>query len=188
VKKKKKKSLAGHLLAASRELRDPNFFRTVILLIRHNDEGALGLVLNRPTNTTLREVWSQVDDSPCQHEGVLHMGGPVQGPLMALHTEEFMLEEEVLPGLYFSASTDNLQRLVSGEHQPVAFFVGYAGWGAGQLENELKEGSWLVAPASPGEVFDQDDRSWDRLVRRVVGQQLFKAMQIKHVPNDPRVN
>jgi putative transcriptional regulator len=188
VAKKKKKCLAGNLLAASRELRDPNFFRTVILLVRHSAEGAFGLVLNRPTTTTLREVWGQIDDSPCQYPGVLHLGGPVQGPLMALHTEEFILEEEVLPGVYFSASTENLQRLVSGEHSPVTFFVGYAGWGEGQLEKELKEGSWLVAPATPAEIFDQDDRSWDRLVRRVTGQQLFRAMKIRHVPGDPRVN
>lgn len=183
------KSLKGHLLAAARELRDPNFLHTVVLIVRHDDEdGALGLVLNRPTKTSIREVWKQVSESPCQQDGMLYVGGPVQGPLMAIHQVEFMMEAEILPGLYFTADPDNLSRLVSGEHAPVAFFVGYSGWGPGQLEREMDEGAWLVAPATAADVFGGEDHSWERLSRRVVSESLYSSLNIKHVPTDPMAN
>ena len=73
--------IQGHLLVASPKLGDPNFFRAVVLLVRHNEEGAFGVVLNRPSNTLLKEVWSNVSETPCTTEAVIHHGGPCPGPL-----------------------------------------------------------------------------------------------------------
>ena len=78
-------SLKGKLLVASPQLSDPNFHRTVVLIIEHNDEGAFGLVLNRTSSKTIKQVWERVTDEPCESDQPLHVGGPVGGPLIAVH-------------------------------------------------------------------------------------------------------
>src|SRR4051812_22214559 len=96
------KSLQGQILVASPKLVDPNFFHTVVLMVQHNDEGALGLVLNRPLQTTVKEMWEQVDEgTKCGVEGALHQGGPCEGALMVVHGEETCAESEVTGGIYF---------------------------------------------------------------------------------------
>src|SRR5262249_53668892 len=80
-------TLQGQFLIASHELRDPNFFHTIVLIVRHGEEGALGLVLNRPTKAQIKQVWEQVSDTPCETEERLYMGGPVEGLLMSIHTQ-----------------------------------------------------------------------------------------------------
>src|SRR5205814_2997514 len=81
------KSLQGQLLIASPKLFDPNFFRSVVLLVQHTENGALGLILNHPLEMTIANAWEQVSEMPCEATGVLHQGGPCDGPLMVLHTE-----------------------------------------------------------------------------------------------------
>jgi putative transcriptional regulator len=184
------KSLQGHLLIAAPELHDPNFFRSVVLLVRHGDEGALGVILNRPSKTTVREAWEQVRDTPCPREAPLHLGGPCQGPLMAVHTLPLWSEGQVAAGVYFSADPEQLEQLVAREDDAahVKFVIGYAGWGAGQLENELEEGSWQVLPADAGTVFNADPNFWEKTLREAASRQFLAALKIKHVPHDPNMN
>lgn len=181
-------TLEGHLLVASTDLSDPNFAKSVVLLIRHGEEGALGLVLNRRTTATVRQVWEQVSETDCRSPEVLHLGGPVQGPLMALHADESLQETQILPGLYFSAEPEHLQHLVAQEDAAARFFVGYAGWGEGQLEAELQQGSWLTSPATSEMVFCDEDSAWAQLTRHILGKQLISTLHIKHVPKDPTQN
>ena len=105
-------SLEGQLLLASPQLLDPNFVRTVVLLVEHNDMGALGLVINRPTGKTVQELWKQVGESPCESQQPVHLGGPVSGPLMAIHTADGLAEMEVVEGVFFAAKKQNLDELV----------------------------------------------------------------------------
>src|SRR5262245_13301244 len=105
-------SFRGHLLIAAPSLVDPNFNRTVVLIIEHGDQGTLGLVLNRPSDTTVTELWSQIGNEPCSNERPLYMGGPVEGPLMALHRHESLGDNAVVDGVYFSVQKDNLTELV----------------------------------------------------------------------------
>ncbi len=143
-------SLQGLLLVASPELADPNFRKTVVLIVRHSaDEGTLGLVLNRHTSTSVRELWQRMGQENCKRDTPLSLGGPCEGPLMALHTDAQVAELEVLPGLYFTASSDQLRALVDEDENagPARFFFGYAGWAAGQLEMELQAGAG--APSRP---------------------------------------
>src|SRR5215469_11256802 len=95
-------SLQGHFLIASPQLQDPNFFRSVVLLVQHNDQGALGVILNRPLDMTIQEAWPQVSEEPCNAEGPLHEGGPCRGPLMVLHTDEPLSQLKVCDGIYFN--------------------------------------------------------------------------------------
>ena len=181
-------SLQGHLLIGNAELAEP-FGRSVVLLIRHNDEGALGLILNRRTNAWLKDAWDKLSEVPCHREQLLFHGGPCDGPLMALHGQEFLLEMEVMPGLYFTAGKGKLEQLVAqSDESQVKFFAGYAGWSAGQLEAELARGSWSVMPANPDHVFWQEDELWTRASRFVADSAWRAALQIKHAPRDPSLN
>jgi putative transcriptional regulator len=184
-------SLEGHLLVAARSLRDPNFHRSVVLLVKHNDEGALGLVLNRPSGTKIAQIWSQVSSAPCHIDQPLHAGGPIQGPLMALHSSPAWGELEVVAGVWFTAAREMLEQLVaSGEPaEPgrARFFVGYSGWGPEQLEAELRAGAWLTIPAADRYVFGSED-CWLDLAKQIGGAQLLETLGIKHVPADPRMN
>lgn len=181
-------SLQAHLLIASPDLADP-FGGSVVLLVRHSSEGALGLILNRRTTSTLQETWVKVSEVPCHRDQLIFLGGPCEGPLVALHTDEFLLEIEVLPGIYFSAGKEKLERLASQTNgKPAKFFAGYAGWGAGQLEAEIARGSWSVMPARPEHVFEFEEELWQRTRRFVADAAWRSALHIKHAPPDPRLN
>ncbi len=181
-------SLCAHLLIARPELAEP-FSHSVVLLVRHNEEGALGLILNKRTNALLKDTWENVSQVPCHRDCALFLGGPCEGPLVALHTREFLLEIEVMPGLYFSAGKDKLERLASEtDDSPVRFFAGYAGWEAGQLEAEIARGSWSVMPAACEHVFQHEDELWLRASRHVADAAWRSALHIKHAPSDPRMN
>jgi putative transcriptional regulator len=179
------------MLVAALALRDPNFHRSVVLIVKHSEEGTLGLVLNRPSGTTIAEIWSQVSSAPCHVDQPIHTGGPIQGPLMALHSAPAWAEIEVVPGVYFTAARESLEQIVSatGSAMPhnAKFFVGYAGWGPGQLETELDGGAWLTVAAGDQHVFGAED-PWQRLTRQIGGSQLLASLGIKHVPSDPRLN
>lgn len=181
-------SLQGHLLIGNAELAEP-FGHSVVLLVRHNDDGALGLILNRRTSAKLQDAWSQLSDVPCQRDESLFLGGPCEGPLVALHAQEFLMELEVLPGLYFSAGKEKLERLASQDDAgPIKFFAGYSGWSAGQLENELARGSWSVMPATAEHVFGAEDELWKRACRFVADAAWRQALKIKELPPDLSLN
>ena len=181
-------SFKGHLLVASPHLLDPNFVRTVVLLIQHTDDGAFGVVLNRPTQSTVQEVWSQVGEGDCHDRRHVNLGGPVSGPLLALHTNKGLAEMEILPGVYFAAQRESLKKLVAKGDHSYRLFVGHSGWGGGQLERELKEGSWLTLPAQADVIFHDEDDLW-KTVTQTIGQSILaSALKIKHVPPDPSAN
>jgi putative transcriptional regulator len=181
-------SLKGSFLVASPALRDPNFVQTVVLLVHHSEDGAFGVVLNRPTESTIKDLWEKVGQSPCESQRPVHLGGPVTGPLMALHCDASLAEMEIIPGVYFAAQRDHLEKLVQQEEHDFRFFVGHSGWGGGQLENELKEGAWLTTPATPEFVFYGDDDLW-RKVKDRIGQSLLNdILRVKHLPDDPSMN
>jgi len=182
-------SLQGFLLVASPSLLDANFRQAVVLVVRHSpDEGAIGLVLNRPTSTSLKELWDRTGQEACHSDATLSLGGPCEGPLMAVHTNQESAEIEVLPGLYFSASSDHLQALANRPRADVRFFFGYAGWGAGQLEMELEEGAWRTEPAALKHVFAVHQQQWERSISEAAGWEVLSALRIKDVPIDPSMN
>jgi len=181
-------SLEGHLLAASPQMTDPNFARAVVLLVQHGDEGALGVVLNRPSQLQLSEVWEQVGQGPCELDQPLQLGGPVEGPLVALHEVAELSERELLPGVYFASQRGALSELVEHPTGLVRLFSGYAGWGSGQLENEIRVGAWLTAQASPQHVFFTGDDLWRVVVSEIGGQVILGRGDIKHVPPEPWMN
>lgn len=160
-------SLGGHLLVAPPHLVEQNFSQTVVLLVEHTPQGAYGVILNRPTTRTIQEVWREVRGADCICRQVVNLGGPVTGPLVALHTVPDLADLEVVDGVYCSAAAEKIEELVRAERLRVRFFAGYAGWGAGQLEAECQTASWLTLPASSDAVFDGSAESlWLRMLRR----------------------
>lgn len=181
-------SLQGSLLVASPHLPDPNFFRTVVLIIEHNEDGALGVVLNRVSNTPLSKVWESICGADCISQDHLFVGGPVEGPLMALHGDAELDGLEVVPGIYFTSERSSLEQLVGNSSQRFRMFSGYAGWGAGQLDAELRVGGWLTAPANPRQVLGDVDELWHNVTHAIGSQITDQALRIRHKPNDPRNN
>lgn len=182
------KSLKGHLLIASPRLRDPNFFRTVVFLVQHDEKGSLGLVLNRPLDVSVRAAWKQISSMPCEIDGPLRRGGPCEGVLMALHTDLQASDLEVIEGVHFSTTKHTIEHLVTHGADPVRLFAGYAGWAPGQLESELAEGAWFVVPATSESVFDDEKGSWELLFRSAERSMLSQWLDPKLLPDDPSMN
>jgi len=180
--------LAGHLLVASQNLLDPNFAKTVVLLVQHSDDGALGMVVNRPISKSVQDLWREVGGGPCTNTQPVYLGGPVPGPLMAVHREESLSEVQIIPGLFFSASKQNLDALVMRSDPALKIFIGHSGWGPGQLDEELDQGAWLTMPTIPEFVFFDSTELW-ATVSRLIGRSMMQSMlNIKEMPDDPTVN
>ncbi len=180
---------SGKLLIATPSLQDENFRQSVVLLIQGNDDdGVFGLVLNRESNKTIRELWMTIFEKSCLTSANLHVGGPVPGPLMSLHTNAELGEAEVVSGVFFSTSREALETLAKGESIPFRFFVGNAGWGEGQLAREIEEGAWYLAEAATELVFADETEVWQGLVE-LVGRDILREMiRVDTLPEDSCLN
>jgi putative transcriptional regulator len=178
-------SLRGHLLIAGPRLLDPNFWRTVVLVGEHTEEGALGVVLNRSSETAVDEALPELA-LLAEEMGTVHVGGPVQ-PSAVVVLADFAdaddAESLVVESVGFLPAEIEPDTL--GELRRARVYVGYAGWGPGQLDGELEEGSWIVEPAQPDDVFTNDPEGlWSDVLRRKGGPfTLLAAM-----PPDPSQN
>lgn len=159
----------GVFLLASPRLRDPNFRQTVVLLCEHGPEGALGVVVNRPTAMSISEALPQVPII----EGaghVLYAGGPVQtNQVMLLYRGSQFPENahHVFDGVCLGGDMGMVERILTTTDNEEFFraYLGYSGWGPGQLEGEMNAGSWILVPADPMWVFEKDASSiWHDMV------------------------
>jgi len=178
-------SLKGYFLIASPKLMDPNFARTVVLLMQHDENGAMGVILNRPLSITVREACAQSAEVDCDVEAPLYAGGPCEGPLLALHTSAEFGDNEVLDGVWFVMERHQMEALLRDAPEPVKFIANYSGWGSGQLEAEIAEGSWLALPATQNQIFAPEESLWDKLITQATLGQWVKPDQI---PDDPSLN
>jgi putative transcriptional regulator len=178
-------SLKGHLLIAGPALVDPNFRRSVVLVGEHSEDGALGVILNRALDATVDET---VPELAVLVDGIesVHVGGPVQ-PSAIVVLADFVDPERagalVLDSVGFLPSEVDPDSL--GELRRARVFAGYAGWGPGQLDGELAEGSWIVEPALADDVFTpQPEQLWSEVLRRKGGP--FGVLAL--MPPDPSLN
>ncbi len=168
------KSLRGHFLIAGCRLRDPNFFKTAVLIVEHNDSGAMGLIVNRPSSLTISNALAGHFDIPDKGQ-LVYIGGPVEPEnLFVLHTQSKLSDGEsaVVEGLFVGTTHDAFEPIVKdaldGDPAQFRVFLGCAGWGPQQLEGELARGDWHTLAASSDVVFSEDPYSvWDELLRRV---------------------
>ncbi len=172
-------SLAGTLLVATPALIDPNFYRTVVLILQHDEDGCVGVVLNRPTQELVAAhlpEWAGRVPEP----GTVNYGGPVEPEVaIALSLTATGMPTGV-PGL----SLIDLTAAPDDHGQPVRIYSGYSGWGRDQLETEIAAGSWYLVQASPDDPFDADEGQWRRVLRRQPG---FLSV-VSTFPDDPTMN
>lgn len=167
--------LAPGLLIAMPQLVDPNFTRSVVLMIEHNEHGSFGLVINQPGLLTAGELLGMLD-MPWRGaaDARVWLGGPVQPKSgWILHEPVPGLDDDdgtktIVPGISLSTSADRLRALAARPPSRIRLLTGYSGWGPGQLANEMAHGSWLHADLDPAIVFAPDpDEMWNAAVRSV---------------------
>jgi putative transcriptional regulator len=198
-------SLTGRLLVATPALADPNFDRAVVLLLDHDEEGSLGVVLNRPTPVGVGDIlegWADLAGEP----GVVFQGGPVsldsalgvavipggtgRGPgtgpdAEAGGTESGPLGWRRVHGAIGLVDLEAPPELLAPALGSLRIFAGYAGWGPGQLEDELAEGAWYVVESEPGDVSSPEP---ERLWREVLRRQRNELAMVATYPDDPSLN
>ncbi|CAM5557651.1 YqgE/AlgH family protein [Streptomyces mordarskii] len=190
-------SLTGRLLVATPALADPNFDRAVVLLLDHDEEGSLGVVLNRPTPVGVGDIlesWAELAGEP----GVVFQGGPVsldsalgvavvpgESGRSPARTEDGPLGWRRVHGAIGLVDLEAPPELLAAAVGSLRIFAGYAGWGPGQLEDELAEGAWYVVESEPGDV---SSPAPERLWRAVLRRQRSELAMVATYPDDPSLN
>ncbi len=178
-------SLAGKFLLSSNTLLDPNFLRTVVLIVRHDDDGAFGLVINRPLSISVGTALSSVIEEANSVEAPVYFGGPCQGPVFVLHGDPSIGGESPVDGVFVTTDREAIEALLVAGSEPIKFFASYSGWTKGQIEAEIAENSWIICDAGIGEIFALGDNLWSRLHTQV---NLSKYVNPNMIPDDPSVN
>jgi putative transcriptional regulator len=178
---------AGQLLIAEPLLRDMNFTRSVILLCEHGEEGSVGFVLNQATDIKLGNLIKGIPSNG----PVVYKGGPVQpDTLHLMHRVPRQLGggKRIADGVYWGGSFDELYDLAAENsyvESDIRLFMGYSGWGPGQLEQEIKEGSWLIADVSEHLLFDT---AFEDVWKQAIASLGRKYAHLAHIPTDPQLN
>ncbi len=208
-------SLKGKLLLAAPTMQDPNFARSVVLIIKHDSDGAFGLILNHPTGATVRDAIELDGDFQGDAEAGLFRGGPCDGPLMVLHELPDLAQETIIPegsdepgatpepgthpgaddsstaqGVYFTVESELVRDLLNTPNINARYFHGYAGWAPDQLDDELISGGWLTIDASPQTIFDPDvgSHAWTARLKERTREALKTQINPNLIPPDPSVN
>jgi putative transcriptional regulator len=178
-------SLRGHLLISGASLIDPNFRRTVVLIGHHDEEGAVGVVINRESEVSVEEAVPALAHLVPPSER-LFVGGPVQPQAAVVLADlEHPERAQVLAFGSIGFLPEETDAESIGGLRRARVFAGYAGWGAGQLDAELDEGSWIVEPAIADDVFtDEPDDLWGTVLRRKGPRYALMAS----MPFDPSLN
>jgi putative transcriptional regulator len=180
---------SGKLLIASPFLMDPNFRQTIIFIVQGSDDAEVfGLVLNRISDQPIRAIWKSVFHQDCETDSSLYLGGPVFGMLTALHDKEQPNSIEVVSGVHFTSVPADLKQLVQDKNSYFRFFIGHAGWGAGQLLREITEGTWYLAEATRELVFNEDSELWRHLIEAIGQEILSEILHTDKFPEDPTLN
>jgi putative transcriptional regulator len=165
--------IAPGLLIAVPQLLDSNFQRTVVFLLEHGEDGAFGVVLNRPSSMKVDELLQSLglDHARSNPDARVLIGGPVQPECgLILHTEGNHEGDSraVTPSIFVCSTPASLQRLYTHPSPRALCFAGYSGWGPGQLERELESGSWIPAPADESLIFGTSREGlWERALQQL---------------------
>jgi putative transcriptional regulator len=179
--------LPGTILIADPFLKDPHFLRSVIFLCEHRDEGSFGFVLTRKYDKVVGDLITDLED--CRFP--VYFGGPVQlDTIHFLHTCPGLITSgiEIIDGIYWGGDFEEAVNLIRNDkitQNQIRFFIGYSGWGEGQLQSELKEKSWLITTANKKLVFHRNvEMIWKEALKQLGGE----YEQLIHYPIDPQLN
>lgn len=200
-------SLIGRALVASPYLNDPNFLRSVVYILEHNEEGAIGLILNRPTDRTICDLLGDVAEIQVDDDSPIYWGGPVDGPLMLMQevrkgdkTGIFAASDQAKILELFrqrgqGANSDAESNAASSAASEAAslrgnfrLFDGYAGWSAGQLDAELNDGGWLIWEIESELIFSDPSEIWETAIKAIGREVLAIGIDPNKLPEDPAYN
>lgn len=181
-------SLRGHFLIANTDADDVNFRASVVLITNHSDEGAEGYVLTKPTIFRMEKIWRELTKKEIVNPYKLFYGGPVDGPIVAVHGLESHSEHEILSDVYMTYDIEKLESLLTEKPEACRFFFNYSGWGPGQLESELNRGYWYVLPATADLVFSNSDTLWRRAADEFGKKIFLSTKSVGIIPIDPSLN
>jgi putative transcriptional regulator len=184
-------SLAGCVLAASPHHQDPLSAKSVCLIVEHTDEATVGVMLNRRMLVDPKPMLSFLLDGAEAETPVephFNFGGPVQGPILAIHNDSSLAEGGNDHGVYLSAQVETLKKLALMTPEHLRWYIGHATWGHSQLEKEIVAGDWLVIPAIPQIVFSEEGNMWSNAIEWYARSILVTFPGVTHFPVSPMVN
>jgi putative transcriptional regulator len=159
----------GRFLVASRKMRDPRFAETVILIVRYEDKGALGLIVNQPTVALLSDLLPEVEELK-ERDDRVYLGGPVakNGMMFLLRSDNPPADSQLIfADVYVSSSRERFDEVIVQDQARFRSYVGYAGWAPGQLEGELRREDWHVLPGDADVVFSSSPEGiWGKLIKK----------------------
>ncbi|MEM9413519.1 MAG: YqgE/AlgH family protein [Planctomycetota bacterium] len=181
-------SFCGQLLVSTERLNGTGFEKSVVLLMQDDQRGTFGVALNKPANQKVKNAWSKLTGSEVGDDFRIVAGGPLQGPVFALHQNENLGDVAMPGGLYISAQIEKVQQLVQQQDDPYRIFVGVSGWQPGQLESELNSGYWYSLPLDVETVFDDPEWMWDFCLQEFGRNQIEDIVGECNMPDDPAMN
>ena len=177
----------GMLLVATPKLDETRFERSVVLLMQHDDRGTFGVAINKPANDSVKSVWEELTGAEPVEDQLVVAGGPLQGPVIALHQLKDLSDVAMPGGIYVSAQIEKLHELIKYE-DPYRIVVGIAGWQRGQLQEELSSGCWYVLPSDADMVFEDPEWMWEYCIDECGRQQIVDLIGGDWFPDDPTMN
>ena len=190
--------MLGRLLIASRQLHGTPFARSVVYIIQDNGEGTFGTVLNQPATTDHLSAWKEMGGVDVEKQQLI-AGGPIGGPVIAIHQQRDVADMELPGGIYLSCDRESIEQLSHGDDEfsidPVdpestdfRIAMGVAGWKRGQLEREIEEGCWFVSDAHADQIFDSPWMMWEKSLRRYGEQTICELLNVDAIASDCRWN
>lgn len=177
----------GTFLVASPALKETPFARTVVLVLQDNSQGTFGVVLNRPANEKIKTAFETLVGTRPEEQCVVH-GGPIGGPVLALHQESELGDMEVLAGVFLSATSEDLQHLTQRNDDNYRVVFGLTGWKPGQLDNEIGKGLWYQVDANAASVFGDSNCMWESSMRKYAQHQFCDVVGLDRLPDNPSLN
>ncbi len=177
----------GTLLVASPALANSPFQRTVVFVLQNNQEGTFGVVLNRPGDEKMKFAWQKLTGSELGERFIMQ-GGPIGGPIFALHQEEGLAEMEMPGGVFVSAQSETFHQLIERDESAYRIVFGVSGWKFGQLSQEIKQGLWFTLDGNAEQVFDDPTLMWEKSIRRYGQQLICEVIGINGLPESPLLN
>lgn len=181
-------TLQGTILVSTDRLEGTRFERTVVLLMQDDKRGTFGVALNKPANESVRSAWEKLTGAESNDDQTIVAGGPLQGPVFALHCMPSLSDVEMPGGLYVAAQVEKMQQLIKQFDSPYRIVVGIAGWQPGQLESEFDSGFWYSMPLDIEMVFDDPQWMWETCIHEYGRQKIAEIIGTEHWPEDPSLN
>lgn len=173
----------GKLLIASPKLDSTPFSRSVVYVFQDNEDATVGVILNRPADDQIEQAWEGMVGALATNV-FPSFGGPLPGPVVALHRDENAAEITLPNGIYTSATEDNIQYLLSQRDDSVRVFFGLSGWQQGQLANEVENGDWIATHPSPELLFGHSSDLWTDALLRFQNRFFHEVLGIQGIPQN----